>query len=141
MRRLRFLLWASHDPESARLAKIQVVKGWIEDGEERAEVYDAVCSDGAQPDPTTRRCPDNGAGVDLSTCAPTGAGGDAELATTWTDPSFDASKRAVYYARVLENPVCRWSTHDAIRIGADLSPFVPATIRERAWTSPIWYSP
>ena len=137
----RFLLWASHDPESAKLAKIQIVKGWIEDGEERAEVYDAVCSDGAQPDPTTRRCPDNGAGVDLSTCALTGDGGDAELATTWTDPEFDASKRAVYYARVLENPVCRWSTHDALKIGAALSPYVPATIRERAWTSPIWYSP
>lgn len=137
----RFLLWASHDPESAKLAKIQIVKGWIENGEERAEVYDAVCSDRAQPDPKTRRCPDNGSGVDLSTCALTGEGGDAELSTTWTDPDFDPSKRAVYYARVLENPVCRWSTHDALKIGAERSPYVPATIRERAWTSPIWFTP
>jgi len=137
----RFLVWAANDPESARLAKIQIVKGWVEDGAERAEVFDVVCSDGAAPDPATRRCPDNGAGVDLSNCALTGDGGDAELATTWTDPDFDPTRRAVYYARVLENPVCRWSTHDALRIGAELSPYVPATIRERAWTSPIWYTP
>ena len=137
----RFLVWAIRDPESARLAKIQIVKGWVEGGEERAEVFDVVCSDGAAPDPATRRCPDNGAGVDLTDCALTGEGGDAQLATTWTDPNFDASRRAVYYARVLENPVCRWSTHDALRIGAELSPYVPATIRERAWTSPIWYTP
>ena len=100
-----------------------------------------MCSDGAKPDPATRRCPENGAGVDLEHCKLTGEAGDAELATTWTDPDFDPSLRAVYYARVLENPVCRWSTHDAHRIGVPRSPHVPATIRERAWTSPIWYTP
>lgn len=137
----RFLLWAAYDPESARLAKIQVVKGWIEDGRERSEVHDVACSNGAEPDPATRRCPDNGAGVDLETCEVTGEGGDVVLATTWRDPDFDPDRRAVYYARVLENPVCRWSTHDAHRIGVPRSPHVPATIRERAWTSPIWYTP
>ena len=137
----RFLLWASHDPESARLAKIQIVKGWVENGTEQSRVYDAVCSDGAAVDRDTNRCPDNGASVDLSTCALTGDGGDTTLATTWTDPDFDPDRRAVYYARVLENPVCRWSTHDAHRIGAPLAQHVPPTIRERAWTSPIWYTP
>ena len=63
------------------------------------------------------------------------------MAATWTDPAFDPSLRAVYYVRVLENPVCRWSTYDAHRIKAELSSYVPATIKERAWTSPIWYTP
>ncbi|MBJ18522.1 MAG: DUF3604 domain-containing protein [bacterium] len=137
----RFLLWASHDPESARLAKIQIVKGWVENGVERSEVFDVACSDGASPDATTGRCPDNGAGVDLATCALEGEGGDTTLGATWTDPVFDSARRAVYYARVFENPVCRWSTHDAIQIGAPLAKHVPPTIRERAWTSPIWYTP
>ena len=137
----RFFVWASRDPASAPLQKIQIVKGWLEGGEERAEVVDVVCADGATPDPTTRRCPDHGVEVDVTTCAIDETRGDAELATTWTDPAFDAEQRAVYYARVLENPVCRWSTHDANRIGAALPRHVPATIEERAWTSPIWYAP
>ena len=89
----RFFVWAAQDPESARLAKIQVVKGWVEEGIEQSRVYDVVCSDGATPDAATRRCPDNGAAVDLETCALVGAGGDAMLATTWADPDFDASRR------------------------------------------------
>ena len=79
--------------------------------------------------------------VDLEAANWTNTIGASELASVWTDPDFDPTRRAVYYARVLENPVCRWSTHDALRIGAELSPYVPATIRERAWTSPIWYTP
>lgn len=137
----QFLIWATRDPQSAALQKIQIVKGWIEDGAEQSEVYDAVCSDGGIPDVATHRCPDNGARVDLESCAVTVGKGDTELATTWVDPDFDATKRAVYYARVLENPVCRWSTHDAHRIGAALPKHVPPTIKERAWTSPIWYTP
>lgn len=137
----RFLLWASRDPASAPLEKIQVVKGWIEGGEERAQVYDVACSDGATPDARTGRCPENGASVDLSSCAQLGDAGDGELAATWQDPDFDPAIRAVYYARVLENPVCRWTTHDAHRVGAALPKYVPPTIKERAWTSPIWYAP
>ena len=137
----RFLVWATRDPESAPLQKIQIVKGWIEGGVERAEVYDVACSDGALPDRETKRCPDNGALVDTASCAIDASRGDSELAATWTDPSFDPAKRAVYYARVLENPVCRWSTHDANRMGAERPEHVPATIQERAWTSPIWYTP
>ncbi|MCA9503377.1 MAG: DUF3604 domain-containing protein [Myxococcota bacterium] len=137
----RFFVWAARDPASAPLQKIQIVKGWIEDGEERARVVDVVCADGAVPDGASGRCPEIAGGVDLETCAVDESRGDAELATTWTDPDFDAAKRAVYYARVLEQPVCRWSTHDARRIGAALPEHVPATIEERAWTSPIWYTP
>ena len=84
---------------------------------------------------------DGGATVDLATCAIDESRGDAELATTWTDPNFDPATPALYYARVLENPVCRWSTHDARRVGAELPQHVPPSIEERAWSSPIWYTP
>ena len=137
----RFLVWASRDPASAPLQKIQVVKGWTEDGRDRIAIYDVACSDGGRPSAETGRCPDNGATVDLASCTPVGDSGDVQLATTWTDPSFEASKPAIYYARVLENPVCRWSTYDAHRIGAPLPEHVPPVIEERAWTSPIWYTP
>ncbi len=136
-----FIIWAVRDPESAPLQKIQIVKGWTEDGRDRIRVHDVACSDGIRADGDTGPCPDNGATVDLDSCEIDLEKGAAELAATWTDPAFDPSLRAVYYVRVLENPVCRWSTHDAHRIKAELSPYVPATIKERAWTSPIWYTP
>jgi hypothetical protein len=79
--------------------------------------------------------------VNVETCEIDTSKGDSQLSTTWQDPEFDAAKRAVYYARVLDNPVCRWSTHDAHQVGAALSKHVPPTIEERAWTSPIWYTP
>ena len=123
-----FIVWAIRDPESAPLQKIQVVKGWVEDGSDRIKIYDIACSDGILPDAKSGLCGDNGATVDLESCEIDPDKGDAELATTWTDPAFDASKRALYYVRVLENPVCRWSTHDAHRIQAELSPHVPAPI-------------
>jgi hypothetical protein len=137
----RFFVWALRDPASAPLQKVQVVKGWVEDGVERAQVYDVACSGGARPEGQPGRCPGNGASVDLETCAIDETRGATELSTTWLDPDFDLSRRAVYYVRVLENPVCRWSTHDANRIGAALPEHVPATIEERAWTSPIWFTP
>ena len=146
----RFVALAERDPQGAPLQKIQIVKGWVENGEERAVVRDIACSDGLEPDASTGLCPDNGATVDLETCAISADNtknttntekGDNELAATWTDPDFDPKLPAVYYLRVLENPVCRWSTHDARRIGAALPKHVPATIQERAWTSPIWYGP
>ena len=136
-----FIVWALSDPDSAPLQKVQVIKGWGEDGNDRIKIYDVACSDGIQPDPATGRCKDNGATVALDSCEIDRNKGAAELATTWTDPDFDTSSRAVYYVRVLENPVCRWSTHDAHRIGAELPAHVPPTIEERAWTSPIWYTP
>jgi hypothetical protein len=136
----RFVVWATRDPDSAPLQKVQIVKGWIENGKEMAKVYDVACSDGikAGADGT---CADNGASVDIATCKVAPGKGAAELSTTWTDPAFDPKVRAVYYVRVLEDPVCRWSTYDAHRLKIDLPRTIPATIRERAWTSPIWYTP
>jgi hypothetical protein len=137
----RFVVQATRDPESAPLQKVQIVKGWVENGELKSRTFDVVCSDGIRPDRRTGICADNGAKVDPKTCTPVQAKGAAQLAATWTDPEFDASKRAVYYVRVLENPTCRWSARDALKLDVPHAPKFSAAIRERAWTSPIWYSP
>jgi len=98
-----------------------------------------ACAGGAQVNPTTMRCPDNGAKVDISDCSINRGTGVSELRTVWRDPNFDPDQRAFYYARVLENPTCRWSTWDAIRIGVAPRPDLQKTIQERAWSSPIQY--
>ena len=136
-----FLIWAMRDPLAAPLQRAQLIKGWMEDGETHERVYDVACSDGLAVDRETHRCPDNRAQVDLETCAISDGVGAGELKTVWTDPDFDASQRAFYYVRVLENPTCRWSTWDAIRAGVAPRRDRPATIQERAWSSPIWYTP
>jgi hypothetical protein len=137
----RFVIWATKDPNSANLQKIQIIKGWAEAGETHEEVYDVVCSDGKKPDATTHRCADNGAKVSLNDCSYSKDKGASELSTTWSDPDFKPSNRAFYYARVLEDPTCRWSTYDALKTKAKLPDSYPPVIQERAWSSPIWYIP
>jgi len=137
----RFFAWAARDPQSAWLQRLQIVKGWIEDGERRERVFDVACSDGQVPDPDNHRCPDNGAAVDMNTCAYDIDKGATELRAAWHDPDFDRRQRAFYYVRVLENPTCRWSTWDALRAGIEPRLDVHATIQERAWSSPIWALP
>jgi hypothetical protein len=137
----KFLVWVMRDTQSAALQRVQIIKGWVDDGEPHEQVYDIACSDGLIVDPTTNRCPDNGAKVNLTDCSITAGVGDAELKALWTDPDFDAGQRAFYYVRVLENPTCRWSTWDAIRAGVEPRPDLKKTIQERAWSSPIWYTP
>lgn len=136
-----FFVWAMRDVDSGALQRLQIVKGWVDGGEPGEQVYDVACSDGGMVDPDTHRCPDNGATVDLATCEPTPGKGAAELSASWTDPDFDADQHAFYYARVLENPICRWSTWDAIRAGVTPREDMQATIQDRAWSSPIWYRP
>jgi hypothetical protein len=130
-----FLVTASMDsvPNATPLQKIQVIKGWIDsDGNMQQSVYD-VAGD-ARPTGT----------VDTGTCRISGDG-HASLCTVWRDPDFDASRSAVYYARIVENPSCRWSTYDCNALpdgekpGACFREDIPRTIQERAWTSPIWY--
>jgi len=135
----RFLAWATRDDASAPLQRLQIIKGWRAGGESREQVYDVACSTG-KPDQKSHRCKDNGAKVDISTCAITGAGA-AELKAVWQDPGFDPSQRAFYYVRVLENPTCRWSTWDAVRAGVEPRQDLQKTLQERAWSSPIWYTP
>ncbi len=135
-------VWAARDPNSAPLARLQVIKGWkTAAGDLREQTYDVACSDNGKPDPKTNRCPDNGATVNLDTCEISADKGAAELAAVWTDPDFDPKESAFYYTRVLENPVCRWSVYDARAAKVDHPEELPATIRERAWSSPVWYTP
>ena len=137
-----FYVSALGDWMSAPLQRIQMVKGWIDaEGKTHELVQDIACADGLAVDPTIRRCPDNGAAVDLTNCALVGNTGSMELATTWQDPEFDPARSAFYYVRVLQNPTCRWSTYDSLRLGREPDPRVPATIRERVWSSPIWIKP
>ena len=136
-----FFAWATQDPGSAPLQRLQIVKGWTVDGEHNEQVFDIACSGGAAVDPATHRCPDNGASVDLANCRTSAGSGSAELKALWQDPEFDADLRAFYYVRVLENPTCRWSTWDALKAGVALRKDLAATLQERAWSSPIWYVP
>ena len=134
-----FYLWASRDPDTQALQRMQIVKGWIEDGKAHEAVVDVACSDGGAP--TEGRCPDNGARVSLSDCSTTQDVGDAQLTSYWQDPNYDAEQKAFYYVRVLENPSCRWSTYDAIRAGVEPRPDMHTTQQNRAWSSPIWFMP
>ena len=136
-----FMVWAARDSMSAPLQRVQIVKGWIAEGKPRERVFDVVCSDGLAVDPETHRCPDNGAKVNVSDCAISADRGAGELKTLWQDPEFDEKQKAFYYARVLENPTCRWSTWDAIRAGVPPRENLGVLIQERAWSSPIWLTP
>jgi hypothetical protein len=137
----KFLVLAARDAHSAPLQRIQIVKASMQKGEPVEEVFDVACGDGNSVDPETNRCPDNGAMVDLTDCSYSQDKGSAELRSVWQDPSYDATQRAMYYVRVLENPVCRWSTWDALRAGVEPRADLHKTIQERAWSSPIWVTP
>jgi hypothetical protein len=137
-----FIVMAAADPESAPLQRVQVVKGWTDaGGNTHEEVIDVACAGGAAVDPATKRCPDNGARVDVSDCSINPETGSEQLVALWRDPDFDPSQRAFYYARAIENPTCRWSTWDAIRAGVAPRPDLARTLQERAWSSPIWIDP
>lgn len=137
-----FMVWALRDPFEAPLQRVQIVKGWVDDdGVTQEKIFDAACSEGASVDPQTQRCPDNGARVDPASCAISADVGADELKATWKDPEFEADQAAFYYVRVLQNPTCRWSTWDALREGEAPRWNIETTIQERAWSSPIWYTP
>jgi len=136
-----FFLWATRDAHSAPLQRLQIIKGWVNEGESQEQVFDVACADGLEVDPVTHRCPDNGATVDISDCSISENLGAAELEAVWTDPGFDPAQRAFYYVRGLENPTCRWSTWDAVRAGVAPREGLHPTIQERVWSSPIWFVP
>ena len=133
-----FIVLASADPHGTPLQRMQVVKGYVKEGEALETIYDVACSDGLKPSPDTHRCADNGAKVNLADCSITQDIGDTQMLTLWKDPDYDPTVEAFYYVRVLENPTCRWSTWDAIREGVEPRSDLKKTIQERAWSSPIW---
>ena len=135
----KFLLWAISDPLGAPLQRIQIIKGWVEAGKQMEKVFDVACSDGLRVNTQTHRCPDNEAKVNLNDCSINSQKGDSEIKTFWQDPQFKNGQEAFYYARVLENPTCRWSTWDAIRADEEPRSDIPKTLQERAWSSPIWF--
>jgi hypothetical protein len=136
-----FAVWAMKDPESGNLDRIQIVKGWYKDGHPWEKVYDVVWSDDRKVDTKTGKLPSVGNTVDIKNASYTNSIGDSQLAAVWTDPEFDPSQHAVYYARVIEIPTPRWTTYDAKALGIEPLSDVPATLQERAWSSAIWYTP
>jgi hypothetical protein len=138
---LSFTLWASKEPDGANIDRIQVVKGWVDvKGEPHDQVFDVAWS-GKRAPGANGKLPAVGNTVDLTKATYTNSIGSPELMGTWTDKSFDPKEPALYYVRVLLIPTPRWSTYDAVRAGLPLLADVPATVQERAWSSPIWYTP
>ena len=138
-----FLVAAMKDPYSGNLDRIQIVKGWLDAaGKTHEKVYDVVWSDADRRRPgADGKLPAVGNTVDIANATWTNTIGDAELITVWKDPAFDPAQRAFYYARVIEIPTPRWTAYDAKRFGVKMSDEVPMTTQERAYTSPIWYTP
>ena len=136
-----FVVWAVKDPTSGNLDRIQIIKGWTKSGQSFEKIYDVVWSGDRKPDPWTGRVPAIQSTVDLKTATYTNSVGSTELSTEWSDPDFDPSLHAFYYARVLEIPTPRWTLIQAVKAGLPPPDVVPMTGQERAWTSPIWYTP
>jgi hypothetical protein len=134
-----FLVAAARDPLGANLERVQVVKGWTTPQGSTAErVYDVALSGGREPGPPHTAVQSN---VDVTTATYDNTVGAAELSAVWRDPDFDPAQDAFYYVRVLEILTPRWSTYDAVRFGVDRPGDVPAETQERAYSSPIWYTP
>jgi hypothetical protein len=137
-----FAVWAMKDPESGNLDRIQIVKGWYDKrGYGFEKIYDVAWSEDRKPDEKSGKLPPVGNTVDIKKATYTNTIGDTQLSAVWTDPDFDPSQHAFYYVRVIEIPTPRWSTYDAATLGVEPPKEVPATIQERAWSSPIWYTP
>jgi len=136
-----FIVWAVKDPTSGNLDRIQIVKGWTRSGQSFEKIYDVVWAGDQKPDKWTGVVPPIGSTVDIEKATYTNTIGSVELKTVWTDPEFDPSLHAFYYARVLEIPTPRWTTIQAAKLGIAPPDVVAATLQERAWSSPIWYTP
>jgi hypothetical protein len=137
----KFILEAVKDADGANLDRIQIIKVWLDGNGYKEKVFNVALSDGRKPDPRTGEVAPISNTVDLKTGKYTNTVGAASLKTVWSDPEFDSRVPAVYYARVLEIPTPRWTTLLAIKNNLPLADDVPATIQERGWTSPIWYTP
>lgn len=138
-----FLIAALKDPLSGNLDRVQVVKGWLgEKGQTYEKVYNVAWGDADQRElDENGNLPPVGNTVNVGEATWTNTIGDPELLTTWTDPDFDSAQSAFYYVRVMEIPTPRWTAYDAKRYQVEMDPEVPMYLQERAYTSPIWYTP
>ena len=137
-----FLIAALKDPYGGNLDRMQIIKGWVDDeGETHERVYDVAVSDGRSINAEGRCTTPVGNTVDVKNATWTNSIGAAELITTWKDPDFDPDQRAFYYARVIEIPTPRWTAYDAKYFNLTVDPEIPMTTQDRAYTSPIWYTP
>jgi hypothetical protein len=134
------MIRALRDPDGANLDRVQVIKGWFDGRETHERIYDIACSDSRAI--VDRRCErEVGSTVDVADASYTNSIGEVMLMTHWTDPDFDPSQSAFYYVRVIEIPTPRWTAYDAKRFGITMPDEVPMTVQDRAYTSPIWYTP
>jgi hypothetical protein len=137
----KLLIQAAKDPDGANLDRVQVIKGFVDaQNNTHEKVYDVAWSGTRAPGPDGK-LPLVGSTVNVSTATYANSIGAPVLSTEWKDPDFDPSLRAYYYIRVIEIPTPRWTTYDAVRFGGKLPAEVPAAITQRAYTSPIWYTP
>ena len=137
-----FLVAAMKDAYSGNLDRIQIIKGWMNtDGTTDERVYDVAVSNGRQIDAAGRCAQPVGNTVDVANATWKNTIGAPELIAVWKDPEFDRSQHAFYYARVIEIPTPRWTAYEAKRFGIKMPQEVPMVTQERAYTSPIWYSP
>jgi hypothetical protein len=136
-----FLFWAMKDPDSGNLDRVQVVKGWVDaDGKQHEKIYDVAWSGDRKPG-SDGDLPAVGDTVNHAKGTYTNSIGDVQLSGFWSDPDFDRKQPAFYYARVLEIPTPRWSTIDSAALGIEIPGNLPVSIQERAYSSPIWYTP
>jgi hypothetical protein len=137
-----FMVYALRDPIGGNLDRIQMIKGWLDkDGKTHERVYDVAVSDGRKIGKDGRCETPVGNTVDAATASFKNTIGDSELAVVWADPDFDPGQKVFYYARVIEIPTPRWTTIDAFRFGIQIPEGAPVSTQERAYTSPIWYTP
>jgi hypothetical protein len=137
-----FLVAALKDPIGANLDRIQVIKGWLgKDGQTQERIYDVAVSGGRKIDADGRSRTSVGSTVDVANATWTNTIGAGEMITVWKDPDFDPALRAFYYVRVIEIPTPRWTAYDAKYFGIKMPAEAAMTTTERAYTSPIWYTP
>ncbi len=137
-----FMVAASKDPDGANLDRVQIIKGWLDsEGVTHEKIFNVALSDGRKANKLSGKFPPVGNTVDRTNATYSNSIGAPEWTAVWTDPGFDPEQRAFYYVRVIQIPTPRWTSYDEKYFGAVIDPRAPTTIQDRAYSSPIWYTP
>ena len=138
----KLVIRALRDPDGANLDRVQIIKGWLDGKDELHErIYDVAVSDGRKISSDGRCKTSVGSTVDIPNATYTNTIGAPLLSALWKDPDFNPQERAFYYIRVIQIPSPRWTAYDAKRFGVKMPDYVPMTVTDRVYTSPVWYSP